>query len=222
MNNKKSHIGNIKKNVERSIKRLGISTSHFESVQRVQLSKERYTKEKLEILVKECKTYKEILEKLDILNITNNYTTLKRRLDDYKMYSGDLKSRLYKEGLKERKCQMCGQDENWNGKHMSLIIDRIHNDNRLENLRILCPNCNATLDTHCGKNSNIKIRRKKEDLKLEKKKEFILSKRTVERPSYDNLKIDIETIGYLGTGKKYGVSDNSIRKWMKTYKKYGI
>ncbi len=68
---------------------------------------------------------------------------------------GHLKSRLYKEELKERKCELCGQGEEWNGKKMSLILDHIngvHNDNRLENLRIVCPNCNATLDTHCGKN----------------------------------------------------------------------
>jgi hypothetical protein len=38
---------NVKKNVERSIKRLGISTEHFDSVQRLKNSKTRYTKEKL-------------------------------------------------------------------------------------------------------------------------------------------------------------------------------
>jgi hypothetical protein len=37
---------------------------------------------------------------------------------------------------------------------MSLIIDHINgvgDDNRLENLQIVCPNCAATLDTHCGR-----------------------------------------------------------------------
>jgi len=37
---------------------------------------------------------------------------------------------------------------------MSLILDHINgvpDDNRLENLRIVCPNCAATLDTHCGR-----------------------------------------------------------------------
>lgn len=57
---------NIKKNVERSIKRLGLSTEHFESVKRVKDSKTRYTKEKLESLVKKCKNYKEILIELDV------------------------------------------------------------------------------------------------------------------------------------------------------------
>jgi hypothetical protein len=66
-----------------------------------------------------------------------------------------LKERLYKEGVKKRKCELCGQGEKWKGKKMSLILDHISGvrfDNRIENLRIVCPNCNATLDTHCGKN----------------------------------------------------------------------
>lgn len=69
---------------------------------------------------------------------------------------GSLKRRLYKEKLKIRQCEFCQQGEIWRGHKISLILDHIngiYNDNRLENLRILCPNCNATLDTHCGKNN---------------------------------------------------------------------
>jgi very-short-patch-repair endonuclease len=40
--------------------------------------------------------------------------------------------------------------------------------------------------------------------------------RKVERPSLEQLKDDVEKLGYTGTGKKYGVSDNAIRKWLKT------
>ena len=36
------------------------------------------------------------------------------------------------------------------------------------------------------------------------------------RPDYENLMNDIKLFGYTKTGKKYGVSDNSIRKWVKT------
>jgi hypothetical protein len=67
-----------------------------------------------------------------------------------------LKQRLYREGLKQRLCELCGQGEDWHGRHMSLILDHINgvaDDNRLENLRIVCPNCAATLDTHCGRNT---------------------------------------------------------------------
>ena len=42
--------------------------------------------------------------------------------------------------------------------------------------------------------------------------------RKVERPSYNVLKREIERLGYVGTGKKYGVSDNAVRKWLKLYK----
>lgn len=69
--------------------------------------------------------------------------------------SSNLKEKLYKVGLKERKCEECGQDENWRGKKMSLILDHINGnnkDNRLENLRILCPYCDAISDTFKGKN----------------------------------------------------------------------
>lgn len=43
--------------------------------------------------------------------------------------------------------------------------------------------------------------------------------RKVERPTLEQLKNDVEELGYLGSGKKYGVSDNSIRKWIKLYEK---
>lgn len=43
---------------------------------------------------------------------------------------------------------------------MSLILDHINginNDNRLENLRIVCPNCDATLDTYKSKNKRMRV-----------------------------------------------------------------
>ena len=42
--------------------------------------------------------------------------------------------------------------------------------------------------------------------------------RKVDRPTLEVLMSDIDDIGYLGTGKKYGVSDNAIRKWIRNYK----
>ena len=72
-----------------------------------------------------------------------------------------IKDRLYKDGIKDRKCEICGQGEIWMDKKMSLILDHINginDDNRLENLRIVCPNCNATLDTHSGKNIKNKLK----------------------------------------------------------------
>ena len=41
-------------------------------------------------------------------------------------------------------------------------------------------------------------------------------KRTVKRPEYEILLKEIEELGYVGTGEKYGLTDNGIRKWLKT------
>jgi hypothetical protein len=62
---------------------------------------------------------------------------------------GHLKRRLLAAGVKRRRCEMCGQGELWKGNRMSLVLDHINgisNDHRLEDLRMLCPNCAATLD----------------------------------------------------------------------------
>jgi hypothetical protein len=57
-----------------------------------------------------------------------------------------LKERLYAARLRSRLCELCGQGEEWRGRWMSLILDHINGaatDNRLENLRIVCPNCRS-------------------------------------------------------------------------------
>jgi len=132
-----------------------------------------------------------------------------------------LKNRLYNEGLKERICEKCGQDENWFGEHMSLILDHKNgknDDHRIENLRILCPNCSATLPTHGGKNVN-------HPKKEKKKREYQIAptwQRKVKRPEFEQLQDEIKELGYSGTGRKYGVSDNAIRKWIKFYEKHSV
>ena len=137
-------------------------------------------------------------------------------------------NKLYDEGLKQPICEECGQDENWRGKHISMILDHIngvHDDNRLENLRIVCPNCNAALPTHCGRNSK---RNKREKIlksieeKFHNKKLQSINSRVKERPDFNLLQKDVTELGYSATGRKYGVSDNAVRKWVKFYEKYDV
>lgn len=149
-------------------------------------------------------------------------------------YTTKLKEKLYTSELKKRICELCGQDEIWNGVKISLILDHINginNDNRIENLRIVCPNCNAGLETYCGKNIKHVFNIQKNENKCKcgeiigtKSKNCtmcdFISQRKVERPTIEILLKDIESLGYVRTGKKYGVSDNSIRKWLRFYKKH--
>ena len=69
-----------------------------------------------------------------------------------------LKERLIKANLLEYKCHKCGITE-WQNEPISLQLDHINginNDHRLENLRLLCPNCHSQTDTYAGKNKNKK------------------------------------------------------------------
>lgn len=68
--------------------------------------------------------------------------------------SNRLKLRLVEAGLKDLRCESCG-GETWLGGPMPLELDHVNgrrDDNRLENLRILCPNCHARTDTYRGRN----------------------------------------------------------------------
>lgn len=193
------------KTIKKYIKLYNLDTSHFESME-IRLKKLALNWSRTRIP----------MEKILVENSAYGRTNLKRR--------------LYKLGLKERNCELCGQGERWNGKKMSLILDHangVHNDNRIENLRIVCPNCNATLDTHCGKNLKKKRLTQEEIDRKEKEKklnihEGILKTRKVDRPPYETLKKETFENGFSATGRKYGVSDNAIRKWIKYYEKHEL
>lgn len=125
---------------------------------------------------------------------------------------------------------------------MSLILDHINGvptDNRIENLQIVCANCAATLETHCGRKNKLEPEYRS---CLRCGKEFVVKysghsycslgcgirhsrrnrgprpeTRKVSRPSYEQLLEDLKTMSYCAVGRKYGVSDNAIRKWLRWY-----
>lgn len=161
---------------------------------------------------------------------------------DSTYHRGHLKRRLYDEGVKERFCELCGQGENWRGYRMALILDHMNGvatDNRLENLRIVCPNCAATLDTHCGRKNRLdQISRTCArcgsvfgpryasqrycssacGVRHDNRRSPKTSRRKVPRPSYEQLMADVGSMSMLAVGRKYGVSDSAVRKWIRWYR----
>ena len=126
---------------------------------------------------------------------------------------------------------------------MGLILDHVNgirDDHRLENLRIVCPNCAATLDTHCGRRNDRNLvrtcvrcsapfRPNSRDQRycsaacgtryLRRPGKPNEKLRRVERPPYDQLLREIEASNWSAVGRRYGVSDNAVRKWVRQYER---
>lgn len=152
----------------------------------------KYTKEQLEVAVKESLSIASVCRKVGIKPKGANYGTIRLKLErfeiDFSHFTGQawnvgerfrefgkkyplseilvenstyrsnerLKIRLVKEGLKENECEKCGIDS-WLSEPLSLHLDHIngdHRDNRIENLRFLCPNCHSQTPTYCRKNKH--------------------------------------------------------------------
>jgi DNA-binding CsgD family transcriptional regulator len=66
----------------------------------------------------------------------------------------NLKLRLLREGLKENRCERCGLTE-WRGEPLTLALHHVNGqrgDNRLDNLKLLCPNCHSQTENYAGRN----------------------------------------------------------------------
>lgn len=158
------------------------------------------------------------------------------------------KQRIIEAGLLNHECIKCGIKDTWQGETIVLHIDHIngdHFDHRIENLRLLCPNCHSQTPTYCAKNkkhNSPKIRRsefvpqepKKCDLCGEVlrdsrygycRKCYNLNRKLLQTPyertykivwpPIKEIKLKLETISYLALAKELGVSDSAIRKHIK-------
>ena len=127
--NKRSEIN---KKVSSKLKGRSLSNDHIEKLKSLwTLDEYRFSRKR-----KELKSLEEIL----IENSTSS--------------NQKIKIRLFKENIKEYKCEECGIEENYNGK---FILHQLHHingdskDNRLDNLQILCPNCHSQTENWSGK-----------------------------------------------------------------------
>ena len=119
-----ANMGNSYILVKKYLDDNNIDTSHFKGKAHGTTDTSRYSLD--DILVENCKY--------------SNMSSLKRR--------------VLKAGLLKKRCAICGIDS-WLGKPIVLQLDHINGnnrDNRIENLRLLCPNCHSQTETFCRKN----------------------------------------------------------------------
>lgn len=159
--------------------------------------------------------------------------SLSKILIQESIYKGthNLKLRLLKEGLLKNSCYICGIGE-WLGDSLSFHLDHINgirNDNRIENLRLLCPNCHSQTETYAGK-KNIQYRegwlkhRKNKKCKDCDKSIWNCAIRCkkchgryaatfkIDWPDTKTLIEMVEKSSYVAVGRVLGVSNVAVRK----------
>ena len=200
----------------------------------------KYTEELLAPLVAESESVSEILRKLEVKPHAGNHSHISKIIRSYNLdtshfcgkgwrkgknftptrpiesylsnefpiQSDRLRQRLLNEGLFENQCGLCKNTE-WLGEPINLELhhkDCNHHNNNLDNLDILCPNCHHL--THS------KMREPATKPKDGRKNPRPYARKAV-RPPVSQLLEEIKELGYCAVGRKYGVSDNAIRKWIK-------
>lgn len=138
---------------------------------------DNFTKEELIQIVKESNSYRSMLPKLGYKTTGGNcYKTVKKKVEEYGIDTSHfqniqktertienvfcenstaaqkvLRDWYVKGHYTEYKCAICGLPAEWQGKPLTLTLDHINGvngDNRLENLRWVCPNCDRQLPTY--------------------------------------------------------------------------
>lgn len=217
---------------------------------------EKYSDEEFINIVKNSKSYREVLYKLGYSYYSGtSYDKIKNRINildidvsHFKTKKGTKRTvenvfienstanqsvlrRWYKKGnYTPYVCSICRHKPIWQGKDLTLVLDHINGNNtddRLENLRWVCPNCNSQLETTCRSKNKHKKKYfcidcgKEVQYRSNRCKECDLKYRMLNRKELpikrEDLKCLIRTIPFINIGKQFGVSDNAIRKWCKRY-----
>jgi predicted RNA-binding Zn-ribbon protein involved in translation (DUF1610 family) len=107
------------------------------------------------------------IEKLERMKIV--YSSIKK--DDSEIFTEKsnfsrqhLKKRILKNKMIPYVCSDCGNQGIWNNRVLVLHLEHINgigNDNRIENLCFLCPNCHSQTSTYAGKNNKDKVKKER-------------------------------------------------------------
>ena len=149
--------------------------------------------------------------------LPNSRTPLEMYLSNSKpITSWKLKNKLIEAGIKKNKCEICGISE-WNHKPIACQLHHKNGDNR---------DNRSQTDSYAGKSLRTTEQKKKlSPQELSKANSHAnISCRKVTRPSYEQFLFEFKELNknFSAMGRKYGVSDNAIRKWIKSYEKYGV
>lgn len=159
--------------------------------------------------------------------IANNYISALQYIQKENVSSYKLKIKLIQEGIKDNKCELCGLST-WNNLPIPLELHHIdgnHYNNKLNNLQILCPNCHAQQQNNSKKISektkkyciDCGIEISNNALRCRKCAGIQIHQKTSKRIPKDELKTLIRIESFSSIGKKFGVSDNAVRKWCDFY-----
>lgn len=231
---------------------------------------DNFSEEELRKIVSESTSIREVCRKVGYTYNGQSQNVVKSRLEKYNIstdhFSGTAKEKIernesnifienstatqatlrrwyLKGNYTPYKCSICGLEPFWNGKELTLTLDHINgsnHDDRLENLRWVCPNCDRQLDTFGSKNKKGPVAQymisKKENppqnVCIDCGK--IISKyatRCVEcdnkyriahnpnRPEQELLVSILKQYhgNFTKVGEFFNVSDNAVRKWCKVY-----
>jgi hypothetical protein len=120
--------------------------------------------------------------------------------------TNNLKLRLFKEGLLQKKCYRCGISD-WLGERLSLELEHKNGnryDNRIENLEILCPNCHSLTSTYRGRGKNKSC---KKDVVRKKERKLI----DIDISDAELVKL-ISKRSTVEVGKIFNVSPRTVRR----------
>lgn len=141
---------------------------------------DNYTKEELQEIVDKSTCLNDVIHMIGYATKSgNNNDTVKKRLQYYNISTEHFHHhsrtnrtfenvfcvdstasqitlrRWYKKISNYTHCKICGISNVWNGNELTMILDHINgdnHDNRIENLRWICPNCDSQLPTFAGRN----------------------------------------------------------------------